>query len=85
MPQMSAQRSRRSTKSAVAVALGAVLRRKREEMHKTQEQFAELVDLSKNYIGNIERGEYEIAISALHKIAKKLKTKASDLVREAGY
>jgi len=67
------------------VALGHVLRARREALNITQEQFAERVDLSKNYIGNIERGEYEVAISTLHKIAVTLKTKASELVREAGY
>lgn len=82
---MPGSRSQRRRKSAVAVALGKVLRAKREALDVTQEQFAEKVDLSKNYVGNIERGEYEIAISTLQKIATALKTKASELVREAGY
>lgn len=82
---MSGFRSQRRKKSAVAVALGRVLRARREALDVTQERFAERVDLSKNYIGNIERGEYEIAISTLQKIAVVLKTKASELVREAGY
>ena len=83
---MSARRSpRRRAKSSVAVAIGKVLRAKREEMAVSQEQFAERVSLSKNYIGNLERGEYEVAISALDRIALVLKTKASDLLREAGF
>ena len=82
---MPGSKSQRRRKSPVAVALGQVLRAKREGMKVTQERFAETVDLSKNYIGNIERGEYEVAISTLQKIATALKTKASDLVREAGY
>jgi len=82
---MPGSRSQRRRKSPVAVALGKVLRAKREAMEITQERFAEKVDLSKNYIGNIERGEYEVAISTLQKIATVLGTKASELVREAGY
>jgi len=82
MPGSKRQRRR---KSPVAVALGKVLRDKREALAVTQEQFAEKVDLSKNYIGNIERGEYEVAISTLAKIATALRTTASELVREAGY
>jgi transcriptional regulator with XRE-family HTH domain len=82
---MPGSRSKRRRKSAVAVALGQVLRARREALKVTQEQFAEQVELSKNYIGNIERGEYEVAISTLHKIAVILKAKASELVREAGY
>ena len=77
--------SRNRAKSPVAVAIGTVLRAKREELDVSQEQFAERVSLSKNYIGNIERGEYEVAISALHQIATALRTKASEIIREAGY
>lgn len=82
---MPGSRTQRRRKSAVAVALGKVLRARREAMKITQERFAEKVDLSKNYIGNLERGEYEVAISTLQKIATVLKTKPSELVREAGY
>jgi transcriptional regulator with XRE-family HTH domain len=82
---MPGPRSKRRRKSAVAVAIGRVLQTRRNALDITQEEFAERVDLSKNYIGNIERGEYEVAISTLHKIAVILKTQASELVREAGY
>ena len=51
----------------------------------SQEQFAELVDLSKNYIGNLERGEHEVTITTLDKIAKALGKKASSLIKEAGF
>jgi transcriptional regulator with XRE-family HTH domain len=74
-----------SKKSPVALAIGEVLRKKRDEADLTQEQFAELVDLSKNYIGNLERGEYEISVATIHQIAVALKLKASDLIRSAGY
>ena len=79
------RRSPKSTKNPVARAIGQVLRRHREKAHLTKERFAELVDLSKNYVGNFERGEYEISIGKLQQIARALKLKASDLVREAGY
>ena len=76
---------RRTPKSPVALAIGRVVRARREELDVSQEQFAERVALSKNYVGNIERGEYEVAITALNRIAKALKTKASEIIREAGY
>ena len=82
---MPGSRPQRRRKSDVAVALGKVLRARREALEITQERFAEKVDLSKNYIGNIERGEYEVAISTLQKIATVLGTNASELVRDAGY
>ena len=77
--------SRKRAKSLVAIAIGEVLRNKRQALDISQEQFAELVSLSKNYVGNIERGEYEVAISALDRIATALRTKASEIIREAGY
>ena len=83
MPGRKSIRSR--TKSSVASAIGKVLRARREELDISQEQFAERVSLSKNYIGNIERGEYEVAISVLDRIASALRTKASEIIREAGY
>jgi len=43
------------------------------------------VDLSKNYIGNLEHGEHEVTISTLDKIAKALGKKASSLIKEAGF
>ena len=83
---MSARRSSHNrAKSPVAVAIGKVIRAKREELDISQEQFAERVSLSKNYVGNIERGEYEVAISALDRIATALRKKASEIIREAGY
>ena len=83
---MAGQKStRKKGKSPVAVAIGEVLRSKRRLLRVSQEQFAERVSLSKNYIGNIERGEYEVAISALNRIAAALDTKTSEIIREAGF
>jgi transcriptional regulator with XRE-family HTH domain len=48
------------------------------------EAFAELLGLSKNYVGNVERGEYEISLSTLARVAKILGLKMSELLAEAG-
>ena len=45
----------------------------------------ELVGLSKNYIGDLERGEKEPTISTLNKIALKLGRNASRIIKDAGY
>ena len=82
---MPGRRSPSARKSPLAVAIGKVLYAQRNERGLTQEQFAELVDLSKNYIGTIERGEYEVSISALHRISRSLETSASALLKQAGY
>lgn len=72
-------------KTDVSIALAEVIRLKREATGLTQEQFAEITGLSKNYIGNLERGEYEISISALAQVAKALQSSASELLKEAGF
>ena len=73
------------TKSLVAISLGKVIRKHRSKLDLSQEKFAELVGLSKNYIGDLERGEKEPTISTLSKIGKKLGKTASRLIKEAGY
>ena len=82
---MPRRKTTKTTKSSVALALGKVLRNERKRLGLSQEEFSELVSLSKNYIGNIERGEYEVSLSILHRIAKTLKRTASTLLSEAGY
>ncbi len=72
-------------KTKAAVALAKVLRVHRHALGLSQEAFAERVGLSKNYIGNLERGEYEPSVSTIAKAAEQFSLKASDLLREAGY
>lgn len=50
----------------------------------SQEKLAELASLSKNYIGNVERGEYDVTVSALHRIAKGVGQRGADLLATAG-
>ena len=82
---MPRRKTTKAQKSALALALGKVLRREREKVGMSQESFSELVSLSKNYVGNIERGEYEVSLSILHRIAHALKRSASNLLEESGF
>jgi transcriptional regulator with XRE-family HTH domain len=63
--------------------LGAAVREARIGKDVSQEKLAELASLSKNYIGNIERGEYDVTVSVLGQVAAALDCKASDLLRSA--
>ena len=47
----------------------------------SQEKLAEKSDLHHNYIGDIERGEENVSIDALIRIASALKVRLTDLVR----
>ena len=52
----------------------------RERQGLTQEKLAELAGLHRAYIGQIERGEKNIGLKNLQKIAKALKVKTKDLL-----
>lgn len=46
----------------------------------SQENLAELVHISRNHVGRIERGEVNVSLHLAQKIAKALKVKSSDLM-----
>jgi len=50
-----------------------------------QETLALETELDRSYLGGIERGEHNLALINLLKIAKALKTSPSALLNEAGY
>lgn len=60
--------------------LGETIRTRREAASMSQEKLAELADLSRNYIGEVERGETNVSIEALVRIAKALRVRIRDLV-----
>ena len=74
-----------SKRSPLAVKLGRVIRATRDDLGWSQERPAELADLSKNYVGNLERGEYEVSVATLNRVAGALRQKASDILKSAGY
>ncbi|MGB7748751.1 MAG: helix-turn-helix transcriptional regulator [Verrucomicrobiia bacterium] len=60
--------------------LGEAIRARRKKARLSQEQLAEKADLTRNYIGDIERAEKKITLETLAKIAKVLKCRVRDLV-----
>jgi transcriptional regulator with XRE-family HTH domain len=81
---MPGRTKRRFHRSPIAVKLGHVVREARDERKLTQEQLAEHASLSKNAVGNIERGEFDVTVATLKRVADALGTDASDLLRTAG-
>lgn len=55
-----------------AEKIGYRLRIEREKLKITREKFAEMVDLSPLYIGQLERGERQMSLNALATISKTL-------------
>ena len=55
------------------IALGREVRRLRKERGLSQEALADLAGLHTNYVGGIERGERNVGVKALFRIARGLK------------
>jgi len=67
------------------VALGLTIRDLRQKAGLSQEAFADEVGIDRSYLGGIERGEHNLALMNLIKIANALGIKASTLIGKANF
>lgn len=65
----------------IRVRFGEAVRQKRRKLGVSQEAFADLCGLDRTYIGGIERGERNVALVNIQKIARALKLSLSQLFR----
>lgn len=65
----------------IRIRFGNVLRQRRSKLRLSQEAFADLCSLDRTYIGGIERGERNVALVNLEKIADALDISLSELFR----
>ncbi len=65
------------------ITLARFLKKRRKQLKLSQEKLAELSGLHRNYIGSVERGEVNIAVDNIEKIAKALEIKICDFFRES--
>ena len=61
--------------------LGGNIRLYRLKAGLSQELLAEKADLHPNYVGDIERGEENVSVDALVRLATSLRVKVADLVQ----
>lgn len=73
-------RSRLPSKEKVQVTFGAAVRAQREAQLLTQEQLAELADLHTNYVSSVERGERNLGLHNVVRLAYALGVPVSALV-----
>lgn len=65
----------------IKALFGARVRRLRKARNLSQEAFSSLCDLDRTYVGGIERGERNVSLVNISKIAKALKMPPRELFR----
>ena len=60
---------------------GKAVRQRRHRLGVSQEAFADLCQLDRTYIGGIERGERNVALVNIEKIARAFRISISELFR----
>ena len=61
------------------VAFGAAVRHRRDALGFSQERLAEAVGCHRNYLGRIERGEQNITMDMMARVARGLSCRVGDL------
>ncbi len=69
----------------VLLALGQTIRRARQDAGLSQEALALETGLDRSYMGGIERGEHNMTLMNLHRIAVALGMSPSRLLSMSGY
>jgi len=62
--------------------VGNAVRAQRKRAGLSQEHLAEKAGLTRNYIGEVERGEKRVTLDTLAKIARTLKTRVAELTQD---
>jgi transcriptional regulator with XRE-family HTH domain len=65
----------------VRIRFGKALRERRRGLGVSQEEFADICGLDRTYVGGIERGERNVALVNIEKLARALKISLSELFR----
>jgi transcriptional regulator with XRE-family HTH domain len=62
--------------------LGAVIRKRRTALKVSQEAFADLIGMHRAYYSAIERGERNLTLGTLQRVAKGLGVRMAELMRD---
>jgi transcriptional regulator with XRE-family HTH domain len=63
--------------------LGRIIRRQRESLRLSQEEFAESAEVHRTYISSIELGKVNVGIEVANNLAEALGMRLSELIRKA--
>jgi transcriptional regulator with XRE-family HTH domain len=67
---------------SIESVFGRTVRRYREKLGVSQEEFADTVGVHRTYVSLIERGKVQVSIGIAHKVANGLRVPLSKLWRE---
>jgi transcriptional regulator with XRE-family HTH domain len=65
----------------VRIRFGKVVRRRRHRLGVSQEEFADMCRMDRTYVGGIERGERNISLVNVEKIASALRLSIAELFK----
>jgi transcriptional regulator with XRE-family HTH domain len=65
----------------IRLRFGRAVRNKRNKLGVSQEEFADICGMDRTYIGGIERGERNVALVNIERIAKGLRISLPELFR----
>lgn len=65
----------------IRIRFGKAVRARRHKLGVSQEEFADICNLDRTYVGGIERGERNLALLNIEKIAKAFRISISELFR----
>ncbi|MCK6579612.1 MAG: helix-turn-helix domain-containing protein [Anaerolineae bacterium] len=68
----------------IRVRFGRAVRKRRQELCLSQEELADRAGIHRTYVGDVERGERNIALQNIEKLARALGILISTLMREYG-
>jgi transcriptional regulator with XRE-family HTH domain len=79
-----ARPSKQASTSSALAAFGQAVRASRLDQGISQEALADLAGLDRSYMGGIERGEHNVALINIQKVAAALGVSVAELMTQAG-
>ena len=73
----------RMAKHSISVQVGRALRARREAAGMSQDQFADHIDMHRAYYAAIERGEKNVTLKTLKRLADGLRIAMSEILEDA--
>lgn len=64
--------------------IGGAVRAKRKAMEMSQEELADMAGIDRSHMGRIERGERNVSLLNMIRIAKAISCKPSEILNDAG-